>query len=351
MPAVGDPVPPSACRYGPRMTTTESGITVGMPVWNAMPWLPEAIDSLFRQTTKAFAILVIADASTDGSTEYLRTLRDPRLRVVERPRAGLTAALNWLLDETRTPWLVRMDADDVSYPSRIAKLQAAIQAHPHAGLIYSLADYHPRERCAGQFRCSRGTSEELRSMVERGYLLSFCHSTVALRVDKVRAAGGYREGIRAEDADLWWRMARRFEICLRPRAAGRVSAARGEPECGRYRQAGARRALRAVSAALGAVGIDPAPDGGSRSFVAGVHRAFGGEGERCTAAPQHAFGAKAASARTGRAGKGNPGHRRDSFCGGCGMNSGTTSSLMASRRACFGKERKCCGPDGRYREC
>jgi glycosyltransferase involved in cell wall biosynthesis len=216
MPAVGDPVPPSACRYGPRMTTTESGITVGMPVWNAMPWLPEAIDSLFRQTTKAFAILVIADASTDGSTEYLRTLRDPRLRVVERPRAGLTAALNWLLDETRTPWLVRMDADDVSYPSRIAKLQAAIQAHPHAGLIYSLADYHPRERCAGQFRCSRGTSEELRSMVERGYLLSFCHSTVALRVDKVRAAGGYREGIRAEDADLWWRLARRFQICCIP---------------------------------------------------------------------------------------------------------------------------------------
>jgi glycosyltransferase involved in cell wall biosynthesis len=200
------------------MTTTESGITVGMPVWNAMPWLPEAMESLFQQTTEGFEILVVADSSTDGSTEYLRTLRDPRLRVVERRRAGLTAALNRLLEETRTPWMVRMDADDVSYPSRIAKLQAAIEAHPEAGLIYSLADYHPRERCAGQFRCSRGTPEELRSMVERGYLLSFCHSTVALQVDKVRAAGGYREGIRAEDADLWWRMARRFEIDCVPEA-------------------------------------------------------------------------------------------------------------------------------------
>jgi hypothetical protein len=48
--------------------------------------------------------------------------------------------------------------------------------------------------------------------VERGYLLSFCHSTVVLHVEKARAAGGYREGIRAEDADLWWRMARSFEI-------------------------------------------------------------------------------------------------------------------------------------------
>jgi glycosyltransferase involved in cell wall biosynthesis len=198
------------------MTTTESGITVGMPVWNAMPWLPEAMESLFHQTTEAFEILVIADSSTDGSTEYLRTLRDHRLRVVEQAHAGLTAALSRLLKETRTPWMARMDADDVSYPSRIAKLQAAIQAHPEAGLIYSLADYHPRERCAGQFRCSRGTPEELRSVVERGYLLSFCHSTVALHVEKARAAGGYREGIRAEDADLWWRMARRFEIACVP---------------------------------------------------------------------------------------------------------------------------------------
>ena len=144
-----------------------------MPVWNAMPWLPEAMESLFQQTTEGFEILVVADVSTDGSTEYLRTLRDPRLRVVERPRAGLTAALNRLLEETRTPWLVRMDADDVSYPTRIERLQAAIEAHPEAGLIYSLADYHPRERCAGRFRCSRGTPEQLRSMVERGYLLSF----------------------------------------------------------------------------------------------------------------------------------------------------------------------------------
>ncbi len=80
--------PPRVCRHRPRMTTTESGITVGMPVWNAMPWLPEAMESLFHQTTEAFEILVIADSSTDGSTEYLRTLRDHRLRVVEQAMSG-----------------------------------------------------------------------------------------------------------------------------------------------------------------------------------------------------------------------------------------------------------------------
>ena len=145
-------------------------------------------------------------------TEYLRSVQDPRLRIIEQKNPGLTAALNQLIEEAGTPWLARMDADDVSYPARIATLRTAIEAHPEAGLLYSLADYHPRDRCAGRFRCSRGSTDELRALVNHGYLLSFCHSTVLLNIEKVRAVGGYRRDIRAEDADLWWRMVQKFEI-------------------------------------------------------------------------------------------------------------------------------------------
>lgn len=193
-------------------------LTVGMPVCNAMPWLPEAIESLLGQTASAFEILAIVDGGNDESLAYLRSVPDPRLRVLVQDNAGVTATLNRMLREARTPWLVRQDADDVSYPQRMERLLAAIEAHPKAGLIYSLADYHPRERCAGRFRCSRGTPEELRSIVESGYLLSICHSTVALHVEKALAAGGYRMDLHAEDADLWWRMARKYEIELLPEA-------------------------------------------------------------------------------------------------------------------------------------
>lgn len=212
-------------------------ITVGMPASNAMPWLPDAIESLLGQTVRDFTILAIVDGGTDGSSAYLRSIRDPRLRVLEQPNAGVTATLNRLLRETRTPWLVRQDADDVSYPQRIEKILEAMRTYPEAGMIYSLADYHPRERCAGRFRCSRGTPSELRSIVESGYLLSICHSTVALNVEKARAAGGYRMDLHAEDADLWWRMARSFEIRFIPEAlvgfrqnAGSVSTQNGEKQ-------------------------------------------------------------------------------------------------------------------------
>lgn len=189
-----------------------------MPVCNGMPWLPEALESLLAQTVRDFEILIIVDGGSDGSLAYLRTLRHKRLRVVEQPNAGVTATLNRLLRETRTPWMMRQDADDVSYPRRIERVLEEIQKYPEAGLIYSLADYHPKGRCAGQFRCSRGDPGELRSIVERGYLLSICHSTVTLHVEKAVAVGGYRMDIHAEDADLWWRMARRYPVHFIPKA-------------------------------------------------------------------------------------------------------------------------------------
>lgn len=221
-------------------------VTVGIPVCNGMPWLPEAMASLLHQTIREFEILAIVDGGSDGSLVWLRDLcearrhassREPRLRVLEQSNAGVTATLNRLLDETHTPWLVRQDADDVSYPQRLEKVLEAIRRYPEAGIIYSLADYHPRGRCAGTFRSSRGTPEELRSIVEHGYLLSICHSTVTLNVKRVRAVGGYRMEIHAEDADLWWRMARNFEIRCIPEPlvgfrqnAQSVSARNGETQ-------------------------------------------------------------------------------------------------------------------------
>lgn len=194
------------------MTPPSTILTVGIPVSNAMPFLREAMESLFRQTIDNFEILAVVDGGTDDSLAYLKSLRHPHLRVLEQPNAGVTATLNRILRETQTPWLVRQDADDVSYPGRMRALLAAIQCDPDAGLFYSLADYHPRDKCAGRFRCSRGTPEDLRAIVENGYLLSICHSTVALNVEKALAAGGYRMDLHAEDADLWWRMARRYPI-------------------------------------------------------------------------------------------------------------------------------------------
>lgn len=191
-------------------------LTVGLPVYNSMPYLKETMESLFAQTAKDFKILAIVEDCADGSVEYMESLRDPRLRLVRQPKTSLARALNQMLRETDTPWMVRQDTDDVSYPNRLERLLHWIEKKPDAGMFYSLAEYYPKDQCVGHFRCTRGTPEELRKIVQSGYLLSFCHPSVVLNTQKTLAIGGYNAALHVEDMDLWWRMAMRYDIQFIP---------------------------------------------------------------------------------------------------------------------------------------
>ncbi len=201
-----------------RDANTEQRLTIGLPVHNAMPFLPEALESLFAQTMPDFQILAIVDGSTDGSLDYLRSIaaRDQRVRVVEQQHSGITSTLNRMLRECETPWLVRHDADDVSAPQRLAEVCRAIREHPDAGMFYSQAAYYPAHRSVGLYRCTRGTPQQIRSIARSGYVPAICHPSAVLHVEKTLELGGYRAGLQCEDADLWWRMALAHDIYFIP---------------------------------------------------------------------------------------------------------------------------------------
>jgi exopolysaccharide biosynthesis WecB/TagA/CpsF family protein len=190
-------------------------ITVGIPVYNAMPYLPESIESILGQSYGDFEILAINDGSTDASMEYLRSVRDPRLRVMTQSNLGITATLNRMLAEAGTPWLARHDADDVAYPNRIARSIEYIARFPNAGMFYSLAEYYPKGS-VGRFRATKGTPAEIRQLVLSGRLPALCHPTVTLNIKAVVNSGGYRFNLHVEDIDLWWRLALQNDIRLIP---------------------------------------------------------------------------------------------------------------------------------------
>jgi hypothetical protein len=182
-------------------------MTIGVPVYNGMPYLKETMESLFRQTFADFKILVINDGSKDGSLEYLRSLKDPRLKIVSQDNRGLTSTLNRMLREIDTPWLVRQDADDISLPDRMAVLNEWVMSYPDAGLVYSRASHYQDDRLLVDLQASSGTPEELRNLTRAGHLLSICHSAVAINARKLLDIGGYRFDLYVEDYDMYWRMA------------------------------------------------------------------------------------------------------------------------------------------------
>jgi len=190
--------------------------TVGMPVYNGMPHLPTAVESVLRQTYPRFELLIINDGSRDGSLEYLRSLQDPRVRIISQENRGITTTLNRFLAEARAPWLARLDADDVACPERLAVASAAIDREPAAGMFYSRASHFGHLPAIAAARSTEGPPAELRELTSAGYLLSIVHSSVVLNVAKTRALGGYRFDLHIEDLDLWWRMALRHGIIFLP---------------------------------------------------------------------------------------------------------------------------------------
>lgn len=192
-------------------------LTVGVPVYNGMPYLKETMASLFGQTFSDFKILVINDGSKDDSLEYLQSLRDPRLKVVSQQNRGLTSTLNRMLAEIDTPWLVRQDADDISLPDRTGILHQWATRCPEAGLLYSRASHYQRERHLVELQTTAASPDRLRALTKAGHLLSICHTTVAVNARKLLALGGYRFNLYVEDYDMYWRMALATELQYIPK--------------------------------------------------------------------------------------------------------------------------------------
>jgi len=212
--------------------TRMARLSVVMAVHNAERWVREALDSVLAQTVRDLEVIVIDDGSTDGTGAILDACRDPRVRVVHQPRAGLTRSLNRGIHTSTAPLVARLDADDVALPERFARQMAFLDAHPEVGLVGTgCREIAPSGEILGTVRPPADDGAIRRGLIRRN---PFVHSSVMLRRAVLEQVGGYDEGLDvAQDYDLWLRMGSVTRMAnlpdplvLRRLAPGRVSSVR-----------------------------------------------------------------------------------------------------------------------------
>ena len=98
-------------------------ITVLTCVYNGLPYLEEAIDSVLNQTYSNFEYLIIDDASTDiNVAKLIESYDDSRIRFIKNEKnLGVSNTFNRALELIDTTYVVRLDQDDVNLPDRIEK--------------------------------------------------------------------------------------------------------------------------------------------------------------------------------------------------------------------------------------
>jgi hypothetical protein len=191
-----------------------------LAVRNGEPHLGEAIRSVLGQTFRDFDLLVIDDASSDGSPATLAAIRDPRLRVLRNEEnLGLTRSLNRGLALTASEYVARLDADDLAFPQRLARQVAFLDAHPEIGIVGAQGmaiDVRGRRlsRVAWWHREWQRPRQGAAFDWYRMFDTPFIHSSVMFRRALVHDdMGGYDESfVLSQDADLWLRAARRTRM-------------------------------------------------------------------------------------------------------------------------------------------
>lgn len=109
--------------------------TIILPVYNGERYLREAIDSVLAQTYRDFELWVCNDGSTDGTVAIVDSYTDPRVHRIDNPRnMGLVATLNRAFAMVDSPFIARMDDDDLWEPDKLERQMALLAARPDVGI-------------------------------------------------------------------------------------------------------------------------------------------------------------------------------------------------------------------------
>lgn len=184
-----------------------------LPVRDRMDTVGTTLDSLAAQTVADYEVVVVDDGSRDGTGEILdvRAAEDPRLVVLHRPPSGIVGALNAGLAACRTPWVARMDSDDVAAPDRLERQLPLLEADPTLAVVDGqVALFRDAEAVPeGMQHYARWINRVVEPEdFDRELLVDspVVHPAATLRRSAVIAAGGYRDGPFPEDYDLWLRL-------------------------------------------------------------------------------------------------------------------------------------------------
>lgn len=106
-------------------------ISVLMPVYNGMPYIPEAVESVLAQDEQDWELVISDNGSTDSTRDYLSTLQDPRIRVhLQQANLGVYGNLNFLLAQAQASIAKILCADDKLLPGALARIAAFMEERP-----------------------------------------------------------------------------------------------------------------------------------------------------------------------------------------------------------------------------
>lgn len=187
-----------------------SKISVVMATYNeSAQYLTAAVDSILNQTFADFEFIIVLDnPGNDEIKELLEAYRekDQRIKLIHNTEnLGLARSLNKGLQIADAPYIARMDADDIAFPTRLEKQYHYLENDPACDVLATNAIYID-EDCGELKRPHPIVNNKVAFYNASLYANLIMHPTVMFRSDVVKQVGGYRDFKTSQDYDLWLRL-------------------------------------------------------------------------------------------------------------------------------------------------
>lgn len=187
----------------PKNEHMECLISIVMPIYNAVSFLKQAIDSLLNQSFHDFELIVVDDASTDHSLNILYSYNDPRIIILKNTtNLGNYPSRNRGMALAKGKYICVMDADDIAMPERLEVQFCFLESHPE--VLACGSSY----RIIGDERIYTGVQDY--ELIQKALLINNCflHPSVCFRTNVLEKLGMYNESyVYASDYDFLCRLA------------------------------------------------------------------------------------------------------------------------------------------------
>lgn len=198
-------------------------VTVICLCYNQEQFVKESIASVLAQSYPGVELIVVDDASTDGSVSVIRQIIAARPQIKFIPLAensGNCKAFNTALHLAEGEYIIDLAADDILLPDRVSKgVEELTRRGENFGVHFSDAEWVSENGQPLYLHSERFPHETIpqgdiyKHVIARFFI---CSPTMMFRRNVIESLGGYDESLTYEDFDFWIRSARNFLYAYSP---------------------------------------------------------------------------------------------------------------------------------------
>jgi len=184
--------------------------SVVIPLYNKEKSVKSTIESVLNQTFQDFEIVIVNDGSTDKSLEIVNSIRDERIRIIDKPNGGVSSARNRGIMEAKYEWIAFLDADDLWENNHLQVVAEMIKSFPNER-VFCTSFATSENNMYHQKNNSIIIVEDYFKEALNGSVI--CTGVAVIHRSVFKNVGYFNEILsRGEDLDLWARIGKKYRV-------------------------------------------------------------------------------------------------------------------------------------------